>query len=148
MPEICDVTTVVEPPFVEVVDAVGGAQKDNGNRVGKFGRKRKEDDALPSNKLKKLTRGAGSFLEYQALMKAKVTAVAIATFATAGVVAANANADANDACFDADALLDAFDAASYDVVDDADAKANMMNVAHHLAGAYASVAASNVVAVA
>ncbi len=30
MPEICDVKTAVEPPFVEVVDAVGGAQKDNG----------------------------------------------------------------------------------------------------------------------
>jgi hypothetical protein len=41
MPEICDVTTAVEPHFVEVVDAVGGAQKDNGNRVGKCGRKRK-----------------------------------------------------------------------------------------------------------
>ena len=35
MPEISDVTTVVRSPFVEVVDAVGGAQKDNGNRVGK-----------------------------------------------------------------------------------------------------------------
>ncbi len=35
MPDICDVTTVVEPPFVEVINAVGGAQKDNGNRVAK-----------------------------------------------------------------------------------------------------------------
>ncbi len=52
MPEICDVTTDVEPPFVEVVDAVGGAQKVNDNRVGKqCGRKRKEDGALLSNKL-------------------------------------------------------------------------------------------------
>ncbi len=69
MPGIRDVTTAIEPAFVEVVDAVGGAQKDNGNRVGKCGRKRKEDGALPSNKLKQPTRGAGSFLGYQALVK-------------------------------------------------------------------------------
>jgi hypothetical protein len=56
--------TVVEPNFVKVVDAVGGSQKDNVNRVGKCGRKRKEDGALTSNKLKKPTRGAGSFIEY------------------------------------------------------------------------------------
>jgi hypothetical protein len=77
MPEICDITTVVEPPFVEVVDAVGGAHKDNVNRIGKCGRKRKEDGALPSNKLKKLTRGDGNFLEYQSLVKANASAASL-----------------------------------------------------------------------
>ena len=52
MPDMCDATTDVEPFFVEVVEAVGGAKKDNGNRVDKCGRKRKEDNALPSNKIK------------------------------------------------------------------------------------------------
>ncbi len=145
MPEICDVTTAVEPPFVEVVDAVGGAHKDNDNRVGKSGRKRKEDGALLSNKIKKPTRGDGSFLEYQALVKA---ADVVATAATAGVAAANANADDDDACFNADALPDAFDYVAYADVDDADANANMMNDARHLAGAYASAADANVAAVA
>ena len=148
MPEICDVRTVIEPPFVEVVDAVGGAQKGNGNRVGKqCGRKRKEDGALPSNKFKKPTRGAGSFLDYQAVVK---VAVVVATAATIGVVDANANAnaDAYDTCSHVDALLVAFDDAAYIAADDANANANMLNVARHLVGAYANVAAANEVVVA
>ena len=49
--DIRDVTTVANPPFLEVVNAVGGAQKRNANCLSKCGRKRKEDGALPSSKL-------------------------------------------------------------------------------------------------
>jgi hypothetical protein len=74
--------------------------------------------------------------------------VAVATAATVGVAAANANADVDDACSDADDLLDVFDVAAYAVGDDADANANILNVARHRAGVYASVAGANVVVVA
>jgi hypothetical protein len=47
--------------------------KNSDKRIGKCGRRRKEDGALPSNKLKKPMRGANSFLEYQALVKAPAT---------------------------------------------------------------------------
>ena len=74
--------------------------------------------------------------------------VALDTTATAGVAAADANADVNDAFSDADALHVAFDVVAYVADDDADANANMLNVARHLAGAYVSVVAANVAAVA
>ena len=45
-------------------------------------------------------------------------------------------------------MLDAFDVAAYTADDDAGANANMLNVARHLAGAYASVVAANAAAVA
>jgi hypothetical protein len=38
---------------VDIVDNVAIATKTNTNRIGKIGRKRKEDGAMPSNKLKK-----------------------------------------------------------------------------------------------
>ena len=72
-----DVIVVDGPPTVEVISDVGTTPKNNGNRIGKCGRKRKEDGALPSNKLQKPTRGAGSFLDYQAFVKAESTAASI-----------------------------------------------------------------------
>ncbi len=54
------VIIVVRPPTMEVVSDVGSAPKNND--IGKCGRKRKEDGALPPNKLKKPTRGTGNFL--------------------------------------------------------------------------------------
>ena len=78
-----------------------------------------------------------------------VIVVVDATAAIDGVVDTNANADVDDACSDVDALLDAFDIVAYDVDDDDDdANANMLNVARHLVGAYASDDVANVAAVA
>ncbi len=62
--DIGNVTIVAEPLTLELVSVVNVSEKNNVNRVGKCGRKRKQNGVLPSNKLKKPTRGAGSFLEY------------------------------------------------------------------------------------
>ena len=59
-----------------------------------------------------------------------------ATATTLGILAPNANADVDDDCSDADALLYAFDADAYAVADDDNADAKMPNDARHLAGAY------------
>jgi hypothetical protein len=75
-------------------------------------------------------------------------ACAIGTVAIVGVAIANAYADVDDACSDVDALSDAFDIVAYDGVDDADANANMLNDARHLAGAYVNVVPANVAAIA
>jgi len=53
-----------------------------------------------------------------------------------GFTYANARADVDDACFDADALLDAFYVVAYATAIDANADAKMPNVARQLAGAY------------
>ncbi len=50
--QMSDVVIVAEPSVVEFIDDVVSATKSNTNRLGKCGRKRKDDDALPSNKLK------------------------------------------------------------------------------------------------
>ncbi len=57
----------------EVVEVASCGSKTNINRVGKCGQKRKEDGALPSNKLKKPTHGADSFLRYQKLCRTEAT---------------------------------------------------------------------------
>jgi hypothetical protein len=79
MCDLHDVRDVAEPLTVEPPTVVSdvGTPKNNVNRIGKCGRKRKEDGELPSNKLKKSTRGASSFLEYQALVKAETTTSSI-----------------------------------------------------------------------
>ena len=115
------------------------ANKSNNNRVGKCGRKRKDDAALPSNKCKQPAHGADSFLRYAFAVVVIAAVAVISTAATVGDAAANANADADDACSDADALPHAFDGDAYVVADDVDACAKMLIVARHLAGAYASV---------
>ena len=75
--DLGDVNIVAEPPTVEFVSVINVLPKNIINRIRKCGRKRKEDGSLLSNKLKKPTRGAGSFLEYQALVKAEATATYI-----------------------------------------------------------------------
>jgi hypothetical protein len=54
---------------VEDFQNVGSEKKSNANRLGKCGRKRKDDAALPSNKRKQPAHGAQSFLRYQELVK-------------------------------------------------------------------------------
>ena len=51
--------------IVPVVNVVGVVSNSNTKRVGNYGRKRKDGGDLPSNKLKKTSQGASSFLEYQ-----------------------------------------------------------------------------------
>ena len=77
MSKVRDVIIVVGPPTVDAESDVGAAPTNNGNRIVNCGRKRKEDGALPSNKLQKPTRSADIFLEYQAFVKAKATAASI-----------------------------------------------------------------------
>ncbi len=48
------------------------------------------------------------------------------------------NADAYNACSDVDAMSAAFDDVAYNVANDVDVDAKMLNVARHLAGAYGS----------
>jgi hypothetical protein len=66
-------------PVVEVLNNIddNNANKSNNNRVGKCGRKRKDDAALPSSKCKQPAHGADSFLRYQDLVKAESTATSI-----------------------------------------------------------------------
>ena len=51
MSNVGGVIVVVWPLKVEVVSDVGAAPKNNGNRIGKCGRERKENGALPSKNL-------------------------------------------------------------------------------------------------
>lgn len=69
-----DTTVVAGPPVVEVFHNVVSEKKSNANRLGKCGRKRKDDAALLSNKRKQPAHGADNFLRYQELVKAKSTA--------------------------------------------------------------------------
>ena len=74
---IADVTVVATPNVTAVTEGISSSTKSNANRIGNCGRKRKEDFALPSNKLKKPTRGAGSWLQYQELCKTEATAASL-----------------------------------------------------------------------
>jgi len=76
-----DVTLVAEPTIMQVTDVESDAAKSNTRRIGKSGRKRKEDDPLPSNKLKKPTHGAGNFIVYQELCVEEETS----SFVLAGI---------------------------------------------------------------
>ena len=62
---------------MQVRDVESDAAKSNAKRIGESGRKRKEDDAPPSNKLKKLTHGAGTFFVYQELCVEEPTGASI-----------------------------------------------------------------------
>ncbi len=53
MSNVGDVRIGVGPPTLEAFSDFGSALKNNVNRVGKYGRKSKEDGALPSNEVKK-----------------------------------------------------------------------------------------------
>ena len=72
-------------------------------------------------------------------------AVAFAISATVGVVVAYANAD-NDAYYDVDAPHGPFENAAFVVDEHTHADAQMLNVARHLASAFASVVAASTVA--
>jgi len=59
---------------VEVFNDVVRENKSSVNRIGKCGRKRKGDAALPSNKRKQPAYDAHNFLWYQKFVKAESTA--------------------------------------------------------------------------
>jgi len=71
------VILVDDADVVEVAEVASSGSKTNVNRVGKCGRKRKEDGALPSNKLKKPSHGAASFLRHQELCKTEATVTSL-----------------------------------------------------------------------
>ncbi len=66
-----DIIVVAKRHVVKVFDDVASANKSNANRVGKYGRKGKDDAALPYNKRKQPARGANSFMRHQELIKPK-----------------------------------------------------------------------------
>ncbi len=73
--DIGDVTFDAGPTILHVItDVQSDAAKLNAKRIGKSGRKRKEDVALPSNKLKKPTHGTGSFIVNKELCVEEATA--------------------------------------------------------------------------
>jgi len=75
--DIGNVTIVAEGVVETVVPVLREVSKSNTKRIGNCGRKRKEDGELPSNKLKKTTHGASSFLEYQEVCKTEAVAASI-----------------------------------------------------------------------
>jgi hypothetical protein len=73
-----DAEGVVETVRTLDVNVIGvQPSKSNAKRIGNNGRKRKEDGELPSNKLKKKSHGAESFIEYQEACKEEATATSL-----------------------------------------------------------------------
>ncbi len=73
MANMGDLIIVPEPHAVEVVDDIVNSTKSNVRRFGKYGRKRKDDAALPSNKQKKPSHSADILPRYYGFVKAETT---------------------------------------------------------------------------
>jgi len=150
-PDIGDVTVIAEGVVKTVVPVVNVVSKSNAARVGKCGRKRKDGGELPSNKFKKTSHGAGSFLEYQEACKTEATTAStlrqllllllllllmlMLLLMMLLLLMLMLMPMLMMLALTLLVLPDAFESAAYVTADNADAETKMMNVARHLAGA-------------